>query len=257
LQQLYIWIEAPKIFKKNMKKLIPKEWLKVLDKEINSAYFANLENFLKKEWKSKTIFPPKKDIFTALKLTPYSEVKVLILGQDPYHDDNQAHGLAFSVQNGVKLPPSLRNIYKELESDLGIPSSPSGNLESWAKQGVLLINTVLTVRAHQANSHSGKGWETFTDAIIKELNKKREPVIFLLWGGNAAKKIPLIDSKKHFIIKSPHPSPLSAYRGFFGSQPFSKINKILKDRNSKVIDWELPEYRNAIDMPLFANSMDL
>jgi uracil-DNA glycosylase len=232
-----------------MRNLIPETWQKILQDEINSNYFRDLEKFLDNEWLTETIFPPKEEIFTALKLTPYSEVKVLILGQDPYHDYNQAHGLAFSVLHKQKLPPSLRNIYKELENDLNIPPSSNGNLESWAKQGVLLINTVLTVRAHQANSHAKKGWETFTDAIIKKLNKKREPVIFLLWGGNAAKKVPLIDSDKHFIITAPHPSPLSAYRGFFGSQPFSEINKLLKKRNIPPINWEIPEDNS--DIPLF------
>jgi len=237
-----------------MKNLIPEDWRKILEDEIESDYFRDLEKFLEREWEKETVFPPKNQIFSALKLTPYSEVKVLVLGQDPYHDENQAHGLAFSVQNGVKLPPSLRNIYKELESDLDISPSRSGNLESWAKQGLLLINTVLTVRAHQANSHAGRGWEIFTDAIIKKLNNKTEPVIFLLWGGNAAKKVPLIDSEKHIIITSPHPSPLSAYRGFFGSKPFSQINQILKESNNSQIDWQLPEDNNDIDMPLFANN---
>jgi uracil-DNA glycosylase len=238
----------------DIEKLIPEDWRKVLRSEITSDYFANLVDFLETEWKNETVFPPKDQIFTALNLTPYSEVKVLILGQDPYHDENQAHGLAFSVQDGVKLPPSLRNIYKELKNDLAIPPSAGGNLESWAKQGILLLNTALTVRAHQANSHAGKGWEIFTDAVIKHLNDKEEPVIFLLWGGNAAKKAPLIDADRHFIIKAPHPSPLSAYRGFFGSKPFSEINKILKKNHKKEIDWQLPESDNDIDMPLFAHS---
>ena len=235
-----------------MKDLIPNDWKNILDEEINSEEFRNLEQFLENEWKNETVFPPKKEIFTALKLTPYSKVRVAILGQDPYHDDHQAHGLAFSVKGRTKLPPSLKNIYKELESDLNIPQAYSGNLESWAEQGVLLINAVLTVRAHQANSHAGHGWEWFTDAILKHLNTKKEPVIFLLWGGNAAKKIPLIDSSKHIIIKSPHPSPLSAYRGFFGSKPFSKINEILKNHKNRPINWQIPEKENFDDMPLFA-----
>ena len=233
-----------------MKKLIPKDWIDILKEETEAAYFKELEKFLKMEWKNETIFPPRDEIFTALRLTPYSEVKVLILGQDPYHDDNQAHGLAFSVKDGIKLPPSLRNIYKELDDDLGIPQSTSGDLEGWAKQGVLLLNTALTVRAHQANSHAGKGWENFTDAVLKHVNKKEEPVIFVLWGGNAAKKIPLIDNDKHVIISTAHPSPLSAYRGFFGSKPFSKINDILKKNGNKPINWEISQAED--EMPLFS-----
>ena len=223
-----------------MKELIPTDWKKILNKELNSEKFISLESFLEQEWNNETIFPPKEEIFTALKLTPFSKVKVVILGQDPYHDYNQAHGLAFSVKGTTKLPPSLKNIYKELNSDLGIPPAESGNLESWAKQGVLLLNTVLTVRAHNANSHAGHGWEWFTDTILKHINRERESVIFLLWGGKAAKKEPLIDADKHIIIKSAHPSPLSAYRGFFDSKPFSKINKILAEKNLPVIEWEIP-----------------
>ncbi len=234
-----------------MRELIPEDWRKILEDELNSPEFKNLEHFLENEWSSQTIFPPKEKIFTAMQLTPFSKVKVLLLGQDPYHDDNQAHGLAFSVQNGVKIPPSLRNIYKELESDLKISPARNGNLKTWAEQGVLLINTVLTVRAHSANSHAGQGWEWFTDAVLKHLNQKEDTVIFLLWGANAAKKIPLIDSEKHIIITSPHPSPLSAYRGFFGSKPFSKINKVLEEHKIRPINWKLPDYDNYEDMPLF------
>ncbi len=233
-----------------MKEFLPKDWAEILNKEKQSPYFKELENFLEEEWKNETIFPPKSEIFTALKLTPYSEVKVVILGQDPYHDDNQAHGLAFSVKEGIKLPPSLKNIYKELERDIGIPPSNNGNLETWAEQSVLLLNTVLTVRAHHANSHAGKGWEKFTDAILNEVNKKEETVIFLLWGGNAAKKIPLIDTRKHVIISTAHPSPLSAYRGFFGSKPFSRINDILKKNGTNPINWKIPEKED--DLPLFS-----
>ena len=236
-----------------MKKLIPEDWKKILRNELESEEFASLGEFLEDEWQNETVFPPKREIFTALKLTPYPKVKVVILGQDPYHDDNQAHGLAFSVKGNTKLPPSLKNIYKELESDLNIPPAKSGNLESWAEQGVLLLNTVLTVRAHNANSHAGHGWEWFTDAILKHINRKEDPVIFLLWGGHAAKKIPLIDSDKHIIIKSPHPSPLSAYRGFFGSKPFSQINDILQKNNIPTINWQISEKDILDDMPLFSS----
>lgn len=232
-----------------MKELIPDDWAEIVRKETTSPYFEELENFLDSEWEKETVFPPRNEIFTALNLTPYSEVKVFILGQDPYHDDNQAHGLAFSVKGNIKLPPSLRNIYKELKEDLGITPSGNGNLEHWSEQGVLLLNTVLTVRAHQANSHKNQGWEKFTDAVLKAVNKKKEPVIFLLWGGNAAKKIPLIDTAKHTIISTAHPSPLSAYRGFFGSKPFSKINTILKENGDTPIDWAIPPSED--DMPLF------
>ena len=187
------------------------------------------------------IFPPREEIFSALRLTPYNQVRVVIIGQDPYHDDDQAHGLAFSVRRGIKIPPSLRNIYKELEFDLDIPQAEHGYLVKWAEQGVLLLNTVLTVRAHQANSHRKKGWEEFTDAVIKAVNRKSEPVCFVLWGGPAGKKADLIDQDKHLVITAPHPSPLSSHRGFFGSKPFSTINKFLSANGMEKINWDLGE----------------
>lgn len=180
-------------------------------------------------------------LFSALELTPFEEVKVVILGQDPYHGPNQAHGLSFSVQPGVKVPPSLANIYKELQADLGYQPVNHGFLESWAKQGVLLLNTVLTVRAGQAYSHRGKGWEQLTDVIIEKLNEREKPVVFILWGRPAQEKIKMIDTTRHVIIKSPHPSPLSAHRGFFGSRPFSQANAALERLGETSIDWQLPE----------------
>jgi len=234
-----------------LSQLIPAPWQQILKDEINSSYFSQLKLFLAKEWENEEIFPPKEQIFTALKLTPYHKIKVFIVGQDPYHDNNQAHGLAFSVKQGIKLPPSLRNIYKELETDLGIAVSDNGFLESWAKQGVLLLNTVLTVRAHQANSHAKKGWELFTDAIIKKVSERKDPVIFILWGSQALKKINFINTDKHFVISSAHPSPLSAYRGFFGSKPFSKVNTLLTAQNKTPIDWLIPSTDICADLPLF------
>jgi uracil-DNA glycosylase len=223
----------------SLKNLVPSDWQAVLADEFNKDYFESLESFLEKEWQQEQIFPPREKIFNALSLTPFEDVKVLILGQDPYHDDHQAHGLCFSVPDGIKQPPSLKNIFKELQSDLDVPPPASGCLENWAEQGVLLLNTVLTVRAHQANSHSGQGWENFTDAVISVLNNKKSPVIFVLWGSHAQKKIPLIDTQKHEIICSAHPSPLSAYRGFFGSAPFSKINTMLKEYKLNSINWQV------------------
>ena len=181
------------------------------------------------------------DIFNALKYTSFSEVKAVIIGQDPYHEPNQAHGLSFSVQKGVEIPPSLVNIYKELEDDLGIKPPSHGNLVTWAKQGVLLLNATLTVRAHEANSHAGIGWQIFTDRVISLLNESPSPIAFLLWGANARRKKELITNRKHFIIESAHPSPLSAYRGFFGSRPFSKINQFLERNGRAPIDWHIPE----------------
>ncbi|HAP8547220.1 uracil-DNA glycosylase, partial [Enterococcus faecium] len=194
-----------------------------------------------KEYASQKIHPDMYHIYEALELTPYEEVKVVILGQDPYHGENQAHGLSFSVQPGVKIPPSLRNIYKELYDDLGIAPVQHGNLVSWAKQGVLLLNTVLTVREGQAYSHRGKGWERLTDTIIEKLNEREKPIVFILWGKPAQEKIKMIDKSRHIIITSPHPSPLSASRGFFGSKPFSKTNDALLALGEEPIDWQLPE----------------
>ena len=215
---------------------VPSGWSCVLQDEITKPYYNELLQFLTKQYSETTIYPRKENVFKALELTPFNEVKVVILGQDPYHGENQAHGLSFSVERGEKIPPSLRNMYKELNDDLGIEPATHGNLTSWAKQGVLLLNTVLTVQAGKANSHKNKGWEQFTDRIIVELGRRSEPVIFVLWGAPAQKKEMLIKQyPQHTIIKSPHPSPLSAYRGFFGSKPYSTINSILKEK----INWAI------------------
>lgn len=216
-------------------------WRPVLIPETEKPYWSTLQEFVRAERKAHTIFPPDKDVFAALHLTPYESVKVLILGQDPYHGPGQAHGLCFSVQRGVAVPPSLVNIYKELQSDVGCTIPHHGNLEAWAQQGVLLLNAVLTVRASQANSHKGKGWETFTDAIIRAVNAKPERVVFVLWGAYARAKKILIDPHKHTLVESAHPSPLSAHNGFFGSQPFSKINAALRAAHHSEIDWQLAD----------------
>ena len=206
---------------------IGNNWDIILKEEFEKEYFIKLEEFLEKEYTEQTIYPKKENIYNALKLTDYNNVRVVIIGQDPYHEDGEAHGLAFSVLEGVKIPPSLRNIFKELNSDLGYGIPLSGDLTKWAKEGVLLINSVLTVREHKANSHKDKGWEKFTDAIIRKLNDRDKPVIFMLWGNYAKIKKKLINEDKHFVIESAHPSPLSAYNGFFGSKPFSKVNEII------------------------------
>lgn len=224
-----------------MKQIVHNSWQDVLEEEFQKPYYLELREFLKQEYRTQKIHPDMFHIFEALELTPYEEVKVVILGQDPYHGVNQAHGLSFSVQPGVAIPPSLRNIYKEMQSDLGIPPVNHGNLVSWAKQGVLLLNTVLTVREGQAYSHRGKGWEQLTDAVIKKLNEREEPIVFILWGKPAQEKSAMIDTSRHAIIKSPHPSPLSASRGFFGSRPFSQTNEILTSWGDTPINWQLPE----------------
>ena len=226
--------------KGSMLDTLPASWRSALAAEIEKPYFKDLSRFLDEERKTQQVFPPEPEVFSALDLTPYEDVRVLVLGQDPYHDDNQAHGLCFSVRPGIKPPPSLANIYKELEADLGIKKPSHGYLVSWATQGVLLLNAVLTVRAHTPNSHKDKGWEKFTDAVITRVNEKRERVIFLLWGGYAQKKEKLIDAARHTVIKGAHPSPLSARNGFFGSKPFSAINQALTEAGSKPIDWKLP-----------------
>ena len=218
---------------------LPAAWQPVLAQERGKPYLAALEAFLVSQRAVGTIFPPEPAVFNALALTPFDQVRVLIVGQDPYHDDGQAHGLAFSVPPGVKPPPSLVNIFKELSSDLGLPRPPHGNLERWARQGVLLLNTSLTVRAHEPASHKGKGWEQFTDAIIRSVNGKAEPVVFVLWGGHARAKLDLIDQQRHPVIQSAHPSPLSAKNGFFGSKPFSRINEALRAAGQPEIDWRL------------------
>ena len=211
-------------------------WTEILAPIKNTEYFTTLWEKVKEEYQTTKCFPPKNQIFRAIELTPFDEVKVVIIGQDPYHNDNQANGLCFSVSDKVKAPPSLKNIFKELEDDLGIKKT-SNELEMWAKQGVLLLNATLTVRAHEANSHKDLGWEQFTDFIIKEISDKKENVVFVLWGAFAQKKAGLIDTKKHFIIQSVHPSPLSARKGFFGSRPFSKINQFLEEKGKEPINW--------------------
>ncbi|MFS7261566.1 uracil-DNA glycosylase [Carnobacterium divergens] len=224
-----------------MKELIHNEWQEVLKDEFEAPYYQQLRQFLKKEYQEQVIFPEMNHIWEAFEWTPYDKVKVVILGQDPYHGLNQAHGLSFSVQPTIKTPPSLVNIYKELQSDLGIPPVNHGYLKSWADQGVLLLNTVLTVRNGQANSHRGQGWETLTDAVIKKLNDRATPIVFILWGKPSISKLKLIDTTRHAVITAPHPSPLSAYRGFFGSKPFSKTNEALIKFGETPINWQLPE----------------
>lgn len=215
------------------------DWDDILKEEFEKDYYKNLRQFLINEYKTQKIYPDMYEIFEALKHTSYKDTKVLILGQDPYHGQNQAHGLSFSVKKGVKTPPSLLNIYKELNEDLGLYMPNNGYLMKWAEQGVLLLNTVLTVREGQPNSHKDKGWEIFTDNIISKLNKRQDPVIFILWGNNARNKKCLIDTNKHFILEAPHPSPLSASRGFFGCGHFSKVNNILKNLKKSQIDWQI------------------
>ena len=222
-----------------MRQILKNDWNELLKDEFSKDYYLSLREFLKNEYTTKIIYPDKYDIFNALHYTSYKDVKVVILGQDPYHGPNQAHGLSFSVSPGVKIPPSLLNIYKELNSDLGCYIPNNGYLKKWADQGVLLLNTSLTVRAGEANSHKNKGWEIFTDKIISLINEKTDPVVFLLWGNNAINKKKLITNKQHLILSSTHPSPLSASRGFFGSKPFSKINKFLISDNKAPIDWQI------------------
>jgi uracil-DNA glycosylase len=218
---------------------LPASWRPALANEIKQPYFKALDRFVTQERKTHTIYPPEGEVFSALRLTPYKAVNVFILGQDPYHDDNQAHGLAFSVRPGVTPPPSLKNIFKELKADVGFRIPNNGYLVPWAEQGVLLLNAVLTVRAHQPNSHKNKGWETFTDAVLRAVSAKTDPVVFVLWGGYARKKASLIDTNRHVIIESAHPSPLSARSGFFGSRPFSKINAALRSAGKREVDWQL------------------
>lgn len=222
-----------------MKKIFENDWQELLEEEMEKEYYQKLREFLVEEYNNHTIYPDKYDIFNALHFTSYKDVKVVILGQDPYHGPNQSHGLAFSVEKGVRIPPSLRNIYKELKDDLGLFIPNNGYLEKWARQGVLLLNTSLTVRASQANSHKKIGWEIFTDKIISLLDQRKDPVVFILWGNNAKSKEKLITNHRHCIIKSVHPSPLSASRGFFGSKPFSKTNEFLKSIDREPIDWQI------------------
>ncbi len=214
-------------------------WIELLSNEFKLPYFTKLISFLDKEQYDKTIYPSANNIFNAFNTTAFDKLKVVILGQDPYHGEGQAHGLAFSVQDGVAFPPSLRNIFQEYQSDLGYGIPSSGNLTKWAEEGVFLLNTVLSVRANQAHSHKEKGWEVFTDAVISLISEKKEHVVFILWGKPAQQKIKLIDTSKHLVLQAPHPSPLSSSRGFFGSRPFSKTNSYLKEHGIKEVDWKL------------------
>ena len=221
--------------------MINNDWLTELEPEFHKPYYAKLFQFVKEEYNSTQIFPPADDIFNAFHLTPLSQVKVVILGQDPYHNVGQAHGLCFSVRPEVDIPPSLVNIYKELQDDLGCRIPNNGYLVKWASQGVLMLNTVLTVRAHMANSHRGKGWEEFTDAAIAALNKQDRPIVFILWGRPAQTKARMLNNPNHLILKAPHPSPLSAYNGFFGSKPFSQTNRFLEEHGVAPIDWQIED----------------
>ena len=219
--------------------MITNDWLEELGAEFQKPYYKELYSFVLNEYNTTQVFPPANDIFNAFHFTPLSEVKVVIIGQDPYHNVGQAHGLCFSVKPEMAIPPSLVNIYKELNSDLGCEIPNNGYLVKWAKQGILMLNTVLTVRAHMANSHRGKGWETFTDAAIKALNTQDRPIVFILWGRPAQMKRSMLNNPKHLILEAPHPSPLSAYRGFFGSKPFSKTNSYLEEHGVGPIDWQI------------------
>jgi uracil-DNA glycosylase len=220
---------------------LPHDWAAAVGGELEKPYFQRLSEFVDSERKVHLVFPPEADVFNAMKLTGLERVSVLLLGQDPYHDNNQAHGLCFSVRPGIPPPPSLLNIFRELKTDVGCTIPNNGCLIPWAEQGVLLLNAVLTVRAHQANSHKGKGWETFTDAVIDAVNARSTPTVFVLWGAYAQKKAERIDTARHAIVQSAHPSPLSARNGFFGSRPFSRINDILRATGRPEIDWQIPD----------------
>ena len=219
--------------------MITNDWLEPLNSEFRKGYYSQLYNFVKDEYSKTVVYPPAEDIFNAFHFTPLKDVKVLLLGQDPYHNEHQAHGLSFSVQPGQDIPPSLVNIYKELHDDLGCYIPNNGYLKKWADQGVLLLNTVLTVRAHQANSHQGHGWEQFTDAVIQAVNAQDRPIVYMLWGAPARRKKAMLTNPKHLILEAPHPSPLSAYRGFFGCKHFSKANEFLKASGLEPIDWQI------------------
>lgn len=220
---------------------IGNRWDEILADEFKKDYYLQLREFLKREYGQYTVYPPMNDIFNSLRYADYDNIKVVVIGQDPYHEPNQAHGLAFSVKKGCPIPPSLKNIYAELEADLGIPPCPYGELTHWAKQGVLLLNNALTVRRGQANSHRGKGWEILTDRIIQCVNEKPDPVVYLLWGANAREKTKIINNPRHLILTAAHPSPLSAYNGFFGCRHFSKANKFLEENGAEPVDWRLEE----------------
>lgn len=219
--------------------MISNDWLTVLGDEFRKPYYRKLYEFVRQEYNTTQVFPPADDIFNAFHLTPLSEVRVVIIGQDPYHNEGQAHGLCFSVRPDVDIPPSLANIYQELHDDLGCYIPNNGYLVKWAKQGVLMLNAVLTVRAHVANSHQGKGWEEFTDAAIRALDRQDRPIVFLLWGRPAQMKKSMLHNPNHLVLEAPHPSPLSAYRGFFGSRPFSQTNRFLKEHGVEPIDWQI------------------
>lgn len=221
--------------------MLSDEWQQALEEEVRKPYYKTLFEFVKEEYSKTAVYPPAEDIFNAMHLTPLSKVKVLILGQDPYHGDRQAHGLSFSVMPKTDIPPSLQNIYQELHDDLGCTIPNNGYLKKWAEQGVLLLNTVLTVRAHQPNSHQGHGWEHFTDAIIQAVNAQDRPIVYMLWGKPAQSKIPMLKNPKHLILKAPHPSPLSAYRGFFGCKHFSQANAFLAENGQEVVDWQIED----------------
>ncbi len=220
---------------------IENDWLTIYEEEFKKPYYKSLFEFVKDEYEHGTVFPPGSEIFSAFNMTPLSEVKVVIIGQDPYHNYGQAHGLSFSVKPGITIPPSLVNIYKELNADLGCKIPNNGYLVKWARQGVLMLNTVLTVRAHNPNSHQGHGWEEFTDAAIRGLNTQDRPIVFILWGNHAQAKKKMLNNPHHLIIESPHPSPFSAHKGFFGSRPFSKTNEFLKNNGIEPIDWQIDD----------------
>ena len=220
---------------------LPPSWLAALDGEFSKPYWPRLQEFVAAERAQGPVYPPAEDVFSSFQLAPFDDIRVFLLGQDPYHGPGQAHGLCFSVRPGVETPPSLVNIYKELRDDLGCRIPNNGYLVPWAAQGVLMLNAVLTVRAHTANSHKGKGWETFTDSVIRHVSARPDPVVFLLWGGYAQKKLPLIDTSRHLVVQSVHPSPLSARNGFFGSKPFSQINTALRGWGKPEIDWQIPD----------------
>lgn len=221
--------------------VISNDWLDIIGQELNKPYYKDLYEFVLSEYKNYKVYPNSDDIFNAFHSTQAKDVKAVILGQDPYHNEGQAHGLCFSVKPGVDIPPSLVNIYKELQDDLGYKVPNNGYLEKWARQGVLMLNTVLSVRAHQANSHKGRGWEEFTDAVIKAINKQDRPIVFILWGASARRKASMLNNPNHLILEAPHPSPLSAYRGFFASKPFSKTNMFLEENGTRPIDWKIED----------------
>jgi uracil-DNA glycosylase len=220
---------------------IEPSWKQQLAEEFDKTYFQNLTQFVRQEYASGTCYPPGRLIFNAFDTTPFNDVRVVILGQDPYHGPGQAHGLCFSVNDGIAFPPSLQNIFKEVQAETGAPIPQSGNLTRWAKQGVFLLNTVLTVEDSHPRSHAGRGWETFTDHAILKINEKKEPVVFLLWGRDARNKAPMIDRSRHLVLEAAHPSPLSAYHGFFGCRHFSKANAFLKEHGQKEINWQVPD----------------